>query len=151
MQSHTGCICLTFHHCVSSNVSSNYLLERMHIRIGCICLSFLRCVSSNVSSNGLPVRMHGHIVVCIYLTFPHYVFQRLMTHTCDCRVIAKICIYWRPSLRVVATLVSQRVTFTLESQTICLLKEAAGIVNLVNLGHAVEPPERYHDLFIYRG
>ena len=29
MQNHTGCICLIFHNCVFSNVSSNGLLERM--------------------------------------------------------------------------------------------------------------------------
>ena len=37
MQSHIGCICLTFLHCVFSNVSSNCPPERMHSRIGCMC------------------------------------------------------------------------------------------------------------------
>ena len=36
MQSHIGCICLIFLHCVFSNVSSNCPLERMHSRIGCM-------------------------------------------------------------------------------------------------------------------
>ena len=49
MQSHFGCICLTFLHCVSSNVSSKCLLERMHNHNDCICLAFLRCVPSNHS------------------------------------------------------------------------------------------------------
>ena len=49
MQSHIGCICLAFLHCVFSNVSSNGLYRRMHNHIGCICLSFLHCVFSNVS------------------------------------------------------------------------------------------------------
>ena len=40
MQSRIGCICLTFSHCVFSNVSSNCQPERMHSHIGCICLFF---------------------------------------------------------------------------------------------------------------
>ena len=39
MQSHTGCMCLAFLHCVSSNVSSNGLYERIHSYIDCICLT----------------------------------------------------------------------------------------------------------------
>ena len=37
MQSHTGCICLTFSHCAFSDVSSNDLHVRMHSHTGCIC------------------------------------------------------------------------------------------------------------------
>ena len=59
-------ICLTFLHCVFSNVSSNCLPERMHIHIGCICMIFLHCVSSNVSSIGLYEQMHSH-TGCTYL------------------------------------------------------------------------------------
>ena len=40
MHSHTGCICLTFLHCVISSVFSNCLPERMHSHTGCICLAF---------------------------------------------------------------------------------------------------------------
>ena len=40
---------------VFSNFSSNRFPERMHSHIGCICLSFLHCVSSDVSSNHLPI------------------------------------------------------------------------------------------------
>ena len=58
--SRTGCICLSFLHCVFSNVSSNCLHEKMHNHTGCICLTFLQCVSSNVSSNYPPERMHNH-------------------------------------------------------------------------------------------
>ena len=43
--------------CVSLNVSSNCLPERMHSNIGCICSIFLFLVFSNVSSNGLLERM----------------------------------------------------------------------------------------------
>ena len=51
-----GCICLTFLHCASLNVSSNHLPESRHSRIGCICLTFLHCGSLNVSLNCLPKR-----------------------------------------------------------------------------------------------
>ena len=50
MHNHTGCICLTFLHCVSSNVSSNCLPQKMHNHTGYICLTFLHCAFSNVSS-----------------------------------------------------------------------------------------------------
>ena len=67
-QSHTGCICLTFRHCAFSDVSSNGLCERMHNHIVCICLTFLHCVSSNVSSNRLHNRMQSHIgCICLIL------------------------------------------------------------------------------------
>ena len=61
---------------------------RMHSHIGCICLTFLHCVFSNVSSEHLPGRMHNHIV-CIYLAFRHCVFSNVhlngsfeMKHNC---------------------------------------------------------------------
>ena len=78
MQSHTGYICLTFLHCVFSNVSSNRLHEMMHNHIGCICSTLLHCVLSNVPSNSLPWRMYIHIG-CIYLAWRHYLcfFQRV--------------------------------------------------------------------------
>ena len=42
-QSHIGCICTAFLHCVFSNVFSNYLPDKMHSHIGYICLTFLHC------------------------------------------------------------------------------------------------------------
>ena len=65
---HIGCICLASLHCVSSNVSSNGLPERMQSHIDCICLAFLHCASSNVSSNRLSERMHTQ-TGCICLIF----------------------------------------------------------------------------------
>ena len=47
--------------CVSSYVSSKNLGEMMQSHIGCICLTFLHCVFSNVSSNPLPDLMQSHI------------------------------------------------------------------------------------------
>ena len=71
MQSRIGCICLSFFHCVFSNVSSNRLPERMQNHIGCICLTFLHCVFSNVSSNVLCERRQSHIgYICS--TFQHF-------------------------------------------------------------------------------
>ena len=70
MQNHIGCICLTFLHCVFSNVSSKRLHNMMHSHIGCICLTFLHCAFSNVSSNGLHGKMHSHIG-CIYVISWH--------------------------------------------------------------------------------
>ena len=58
MHSHIDCICLTFLHCVLSNVSSNCLPVRMQRRIGCICLTFLHHVCSTLFQNLLPVRMN---------------------------------------------------------------------------------------------
>ena len=61
MHKHTGCICLTFLHCVFSNVSSNHLPELMHNHTGCICLTFPQCVFSNVSSIFLPRLVYSRI------------------------------------------------------------------------------------------
>ena len=76
MQSRTGCICFTFPHYASSNVSSNCQPERTHNHTGCICLTFLHCVFSNVSSNGLCEKMHNH-TGCICLIFPFVHWQLL--------------------------------------------------------------------------
>ena len=79
---HIGCICLSFLHCVLSNVSSNRLPEQMQSHIGCTCLAFLHCVLSNVSSSCLPERMQIH-TDCICLTFLEYCFLKcLFQHTC---------------------------------------------------------------------
>ena len=56
----TGYICLTFIHCVFSNVSSSGLSEWMQNHIGCTCLLFLRCVFSNIPSDCPPWRMCNH-------------------------------------------------------------------------------------------
>ena len=71
MHSHIGCICLTFLHCVFSNVFSKRLHERIHNHIGCIFLTFLHSVLSNVSSNHLPERKHS-CIGCICGASPHY-------------------------------------------------------------------------------
>ena len=89
MHSHTGCICLAFHHYVFSNVSSNDLPERMQSHIGCICLTFLHCVFSNVSSNCLPERMHSH-TGCICLTFLHHVFSNVSSNYLNNRMHSRI-------------------------------------------------------------
>ena len=78
-QSHTGCICFTFPHCVFSNVSSNRLPEKRHNHIGCICLTFLHCAFLNVSSNRMPEWMHSHIG-CICSTFLHCVFSNVFSN-----------------------------------------------------------------------
>ena len=74
MQSHIGCICLTFLHCASLNVSSNCLPEKRHSRTDYICLAFLNCVFSNVFSKRLHEQMQSHIG-CICLSFLHCVFS----------------------------------------------------------------------------
>ena len=74
MQSHIGCICLTFLHCAFSNVSSKCLPEWMHSHTGCIYLAFLHCAFSNGSSNRLPEKMRTH-TGCICLTFLHCAFS----------------------------------------------------------------------------
>ena len=79
MQSHIGCICLTFIHCAFSNVALNCLAEKRHIRIGCISLTFLHCASSNDVSNFLHRRRHNHIC-CIYLTFLHCVSSNVFSN-----------------------------------------------------------------------
>ena len=74
IQSHTGCNCLSFLHCVFSNVSSTCLAERRHSHTGCICLSSSpHCVFSNVSSNCLPERVQNN-TGCTCLAFLHCVF-----------------------------------------------------------------------------
>ena len=76
MQSHTGCICLFFLHCVFSNVSSNCLPEMMHNYTGCICLTFLHCAFSNVSSNCLRRKMYNHTgCICLTTCIGHSLFH----------------------------------------------------------------------------
>ena len=65
---------MTFLHCVSSDVPSNYLLGRKYSRIGCIFSTFLHCVSSDVSSNYLLERMYSRIG-CIFSTCLHCAFS----------------------------------------------------------------------------
>ena len=94
MHSHTGCICLSFLHCVFSNVSSNCLLEWMQSHIGCIYMIFLQCVFSNVSSKRLHAKMYSHTGYTLsYLwRFPHLLcsnhdFQKFLPFlffTLDC-------------------------------------------------------------------
>ena len=55
------CICSTFLHCVSSNVSSNCLHKRMYNHTDCICLTFPRCALSNVLWEHLNIWMKIHI------------------------------------------------------------------------------------------
>ena len=59
--------------CDVLNVFSNCLPDKMQSHIGCICLTFLHCAFSNVSSKRLQKRMHIHIG-CINLT-PLYIFK----------------------------------------------------------------------------
>ena len=61
-------LCLTFLHCVFSNVLSNCLFQMMHNHIGCICLSFLHCGTLNDSSMHSDQSMHSH-TGCICLVF----------------------------------------------------------------------------------
>ena len=79
MLSLSGCICLTFLHCVFSNVFSKLLHRRMQSHIGCICLTFLHCVSSNVASNDLPERMQNHIH-CMCWTLLHCAFSNVSSN-----------------------------------------------------------------------
>ena len=60
-QIHTGCICLTFLHCVFSNASSKNLDQHRQINTGYICLTYLHCTFSIMSSNCLPENRHIHI------------------------------------------------------------------------------------------
>ena len=66
MHNRIGCIRSTFLHYSFSNVSSNYLRQRMHSHIGCIFFS-LHCVFSNVSSNHLPFSTVG-FQMCLQCT-----------------------------------------------------------------------------------
>ena len=50
----TGCICLTFLHCVISYETSKNLDQSSQTHTCCICLTFPRYVFSNVTSNCLP-------------------------------------------------------------------------------------------------
>ena len=76
MQSHIGCICLTFLHSAFSNVSSKRLAQKRHSRIGCIYLIFPHSAFSNVSSKRLHKMMQSHIG-CICLTFVHCAFSNV--------------------------------------------------------------------------
>ena len=71
-----GCICLTFLHCASSNVSLNCLPKKMQSQAGCVCLAFRHYVFSNVFSNFPHEQMKSHIE-CICLTFLQCVFSNV--------------------------------------------------------------------------
>ena len=101
MQSHTGCICLTFLHCVYSNVFSNRLPVKMQSYIGCICLTFIHSVFSNVSSNCLPEKKHNY-TGCTCLTFLQCVFKCILKLTP------------RPIFLMDSFLVSPQITFRCE-------------------------------------
>ena len=57
--------------CVSSYVSSKNFGEGMQSHIGCICLTFLHCALSNVSSNGSYQKLRSRIDY-IYLFCRHF-------------------------------------------------------------------------------
>ena len=71
------------------------LLE-LHSRIGCICLTFLHCVFSNVSSNRLHKRIHSRIG-CIFFIFPTAGFQMTPQCTrlraCIVTLVAFVCLF----------------------------------------------------------
>ena len=88
-----ACICLIFLHCASSNVSSNYLDQRMRSRTGCICLTFLHCVFSYVSSKNSGQSMQSHtgyiclpFLHCVYSNvFSKRLYKRMHSHIgCTC-------------------------------------------------------------------
>ena len=90
---HTGCICLTFLHCVFSNEPSKRLDQSMHIHTDCIFLTFLHYAFSNESSNCLPERMHNHTgcICSIFLrcgfsnVFSKHLHKRIQSYTgCIC-------------------------------------------------------------------
>ena len=100
MHSHIGCICLTFLHCVFSNVSSNCLLERMQNHTGCICWTFHHCAPSNVSSNGLFEKLHNYIgcicVTCYFpLWLPHLHYLNLKHYSQEFHPLLLVSLYWR--------------------------------------------------------
>ena len=84
---HTDCICMTFFRSTSaesskilyetivalvfSNMSSNYIHEKIYKHIGCICLNFQRCLFSNVSSKRLHMKIYSNTdhTDCICMTF----------------------------------------------------------------------------------
>ena len=61
MQSHIGCIWLTFCHSAFSNVSSTFMSQRILYHAGCTCLAFLYCAFLNYSSNCQLTRMQSCI------------------------------------------------------------------------------------------
>ena len=78
MHNYTGCMCLTFLHCVFLNVTSNCLPDRKQSHTDYICLTFLRCVFSCAASKRLGQNMHNHIG-CICLASLHCVFSNVFS------------------------------------------------------------------------
>ena len=80
MKSYIGCICLTWLHCVFSNVSSKYLDQRRYNQIVCIGFAFLHCAFSCASSGFLFDTMH----TCTgYLSFAHCSFPKASSKYLD--------------------------------------------------------------------
>ena len=115
MYSRIGCICLTFPHCVFSNVSSNGLPERMQSHIGYICLTFPHCAFSNVFSNRFSEWMQNR-TGCICLTFSHCVSSNVPSNCLPLRMIIT---------QVAFVLLFSTVRFQMFPQTACT---RAGIV-----------------------
>ena len=101
LHSPTGYICLTFIHCVFSNVSSSGLSEWMQNHTGFTCLLFLRCVFSNIPSDCLPWRMCNHtFYICmvfsnvsnVYSNAPH---ERIHSHI-GCICFSSVCVFSCP-------------------------------------------------------
>ena len=86
MHSHTGCIGLTFLHCMFSNVSSNCFIEKIYSYTGCICLTFLHCAFSYVSSKQWYEKMQTWND-CICLTFLHSVFPYVYKSFVLCLIV----------------------------------------------------------------
>ena len=98
LHSPTGYICLTFIHCVFSNVSSSGLSGWMQNHTGCTCLLFLRSVFSNIPLDCLPWRMCNHtFYMClvflqtsnVYSNAPH---KRMQSHI-GCICFSSVCVF----------------------------------------------------------
>ena len=111
-QSHIGCICTAFLHCVFSHVFSNYLPDRMHSHIGYICLTFLHCAFSKLFSNWMAGNMQSYIGY-IYLNFLHCAFSNVFFQlTCLRRgIVTLVAFIW-----LFSTL-----GFQMSPQTACLV------------------------------
>ena len=89
MQSHIGCIYLTFLQGLFSNVSSNHLPEKMQSHIGCICLTFLHYLFKCVLNVLLSEETYD-LIGCISLAFSLCAFSSASSsflfdtvHTCN--------------------------------------------------------------------
>ena len=105
--------------CVSLDGPSNWLPEKMQSHIGCICLTFLHCVSSNVSSSCLDQNRHIH-TGCTSWFFSTVCFQMSPQTVCPSGCIITLVAFFLLFSTVFSNDSSNCLPEKMQSYTVCI-------------------------------